>query len=46
MKIFRFEEWPDKSLPKDTSKLLKLIKRIDDLKQNESKQRPIVVMCR
>jgi len=46
VKIFRFEEWPDKKLPKDTSKLLNLIKKVDDIKQHDSQHKPVVVMCR
>ena len=46
MKMLHFEYWPDKSLPKDTEKLLKLVKKVDDLKQQESQLKPVVVMCR
>jgi len=46
VKIFRFEEWPDKNLPRDTTKLLNLIKKVDDMKQHDSQQKPVVVMCR
>ena len=44
--MLHFEYWPDKSLPRDTKKLLKLVKKVDDLKLQESQLKPVVVMCR
>jgi len=46
VRMLHFEYWPDKSLPKDTNKLLKLVKKVEDLKQQESELKPVVVMCR
>ena len=44
--MFHFEEWPENGVPKDNKKLLKLISTVQDCKQRENNQQPIVVMCR
>ena len=46
MKMFHFEDWPDKSIPKDSNKLLKLINKVQACKQHNRNQKPIAVMCR
>ena len=46
VKMFHFEDWPDNSVPKDINKLLKLMSKVQDCKQRENNQQPMVVMCR
>ena len=44
--MLHFEDWPDNSFPRDSNKLLQLIRKIEDCKQKGGRQPPIVVICR
>ena len=44
--MIQFEGWTDHGVPKDLDKFLSLLNEVETHKQNQSEDRPLVIMCR